>query len=224
MRRADRLFQIIQILRKRRITTAAHLADELEVSKRTIYRDLQDLIGSGVPIEGEAGVGYVLSKTYDFPPLMFTEEEIEALVLGVRIVKQWTDKGLAIAAGNILSKVEAALPENLKKRIEKSPLFSPNLSGNNNNADHLQDLRKAINNHRKLEFEYNRLDDQKSCRIVRPLCLAFMPPVWLLTAWCELRNDFRNFRIDRISNISILEEEYSEEPGKTLDDFFAAMK
>ena len=126
MRRADRLFQIIQILRRNRIVTAARLAEELEVSERTVYRDISDLIGSGVQIQGEAGVGYTLSSLYDFPPLSFTEEEIEALVLGARIVTKWADVKLANAAQDILSKVETVLSGPLKNKLKHLPLFSLN--------------------------------------------------------------------------------------------------
>lgn len=125
VRRADRLFRIIQILRRRRVTTARRLAEELEVSARTVYRDVQDLVASGVPIEGEAGVGYVLRRGYDLPPLMFTEDEIEALVLGARIVGSWADAALARAAGDVLVKVDAVLPPRLKHRLIDSPLHSP---------------------------------------------------------------------------------------------------
>ncbi len=213
--------EIIQILRKRNVTTAEYLANELEVSKRTIYRDVRDLIGSGVPIEGEAGIGYVLSKYYDFPPLMFTEDEIEALVLGVRIVKQWADKGLAKAAKNILSKVETQLPDVLKKRIENLPLFSPNFANSIKVADILQDLRYAIDKRRKIKFAYQRKDGRQSERTVNPLSLSFFPPVWLLTSWCGLRDDFRSFRVDRITDMSTLDEGFSDEAGKTLDDFIS---
>lgn len=114
MRRADRLFQIIQLLRRRHVLTAAAIAQDLEVSERTVYRDIADLVRSGVPIAGEAGVGYTLRRGFDLPPLMFTEEEIEALVLGTRVVSSWADEGLAKAAESALARIEAALPERLK--------------------------------------------------------------------------------------------------------------
>ena len=125
MRRADRLFQIIQLLRRKRVLTAALLADELEVSERTVYRDIRDLVSSGVPIEGEAGVGYMLRRGFDLPPLMFSEAEIEAMVLGARVVTSWGDAGLAKAAGEALARVEAALPDRLKLRLNQTPLYAP---------------------------------------------------------------------------------------------------
>ena len=125
MRRADRLFQVIQLLRRRHVLTAAAIAEELEVSERTVYRDIADLVRSGVPIAGEAGVGYTLRRGFDLPPLMFTEEEIEALVLGTRVVSSWADEGLAKAAESALARIEAALPDRLKARLIGSRLFAP---------------------------------------------------------------------------------------------------
>src|ERR1700736_2952047 len=125
MRRADRLFRIVQLLRRRKLTTAKQLADELEVSERTVYRDVADLVGSGVPIRGEAGVGYALERGFDLPPLMFTEDELEALVLGARVVESWADASLAQAARQVLEKVEAVLPERLQDRVSRAALFAP---------------------------------------------------------------------------------------------------
>ncbi len=223
MRRADRLFQIIQIMRRHSVTTARRLSEELEVSERTIYRDIRDLISSGVPIEGEAGVGYALSRYYDFPPLMFTKDELEALVLGARIVQSWADSGLATAAEDILTKVEAVLPKQLKNQIKASPLFSLNFDTSQNANKHLELLRSHIGKQKKVFMSYTRGDGCKSERTVRPLCLSFVAPIWLLTGWCELRNDFRNFRIDRIHEIKECEEGFADEPGKTLNDFLRKM-
>jgi predicted DNA-binding transcriptional regulator YafY len=125
MRRADRLFQLIQLLRRRDVATAAWLAVELEVSERTVYRDVRDLVLSGVPIEGEAGVGYILRRGFDLPPLMFTEAELEAMVLGARVVTSWGDAGLARGARDALARVESVLPDRLKQKLEKTPLFAP---------------------------------------------------------------------------------------------------
>src|SRR3954466_2243151 len=125
MRRADRLFQVIQLLRRRNVATAAWLAEELEVSERTIFRDVRDLMLSGVPIEGEAGVGYILRRGFDLPPLMFTETEIEAMVLGARVVTSWGDAGLAKAAAEALARVESVLPDRLRAKLTGTPLFAP---------------------------------------------------------------------------------------------------
>jgi len=222
MRRADRLFQIVQELRRRKLVTARQLAATLEVSDRTIYRDIRDLAASGVPIEGEAGVGYVLQRGYDLPPLMFTEEEIEALVLGARIIESWADPALAKAAGDVVAKVEAVLPDGLRDQISRTQLSAP--------ADHRAAplsidpaaIRAALRNRHKLHFHYCNAEGRTSARAVRPLALAFYGPVWLLIAWCELRGDFRAFRLDRMEEMTVLDQRFAEERGKTLHDFVVA--
>lgn len=220
MRRADRLFQIIQILRRRRLTTAALLAERFEVSERTIYRDVRDLMDSGVPIEGEAGLGYVL-RGFDLPPLMFTEEEIESLVLGARVVESWGDPGLVKAARDVLAKVEAVLPARLKGRVATSPIFAINFRPQPEIMGALESLRNAIRRRRKVHFSYVRADGKPSERRVRPLAVTFMAPIWMLTAWCELRRAFRNFRLDRLTDLAVTTETFEEEPGRTWADFMA---
>lgn len=223
MRRADRLFQIIQILRRGGLTTAAQLAQELEVSVRTIYRDIQDMMASGVPIEGEAGVGYLLADSYDLPPLMFNRVEIEALVLGARMVACWGDQELANAAHDILAKVEAVLPKPLKSTLDATALYSLNFSNTEAEKGHLAILRDAIRERHKVRLHYRDAKEEDSQRIVRPLCLSFFAPRWMVTTWCELRSGFRNFRLDRIQEISALDDSFTDEPGKSLDDFLRLM-
>lgn len=222
MRRADRLFQIVQILRRRRLTTARHLAESLEISERTVYRDIRDLAASGVPIEGEAGVGYRL-RGFDLPPLMFNREEVEALVLGARIVQSWTDPELARAASEALSKIEAALPRDRSHLVDGTPLFAPNDHWRVEIAVDLPTLRQAIRDSRKVRFRYIDAGGTPSERTVRPLGLSFYGPVWILAAWCELRRDFRAFRVDRIQDLEVLPGSFPPEPGRTLQDFIAAM-
>lgn len=223
MRRADRLFQIIQLLRRKRVLTAASLAEELEVSERTVYRDIRDLVSSGVPIEGEAGVGYMLRRGFDLPPLMFSEVEIEAMVLGARVVTSWGDAGLAKAAGEALARVEAALPDRLKVRLNQTPLYAPGFHVPNPMMAWLGELRAAIESRRRVHLLYTAIDAPQTDRCVRPLGLFFWGSTWSLTAWCELRDDFRSFRLDRINELTVLEDRYLEEPGKTLDDYFRRM-
>lgn len=222
MRRADRLFQIVQILRRRRLTTARHLAESLEISERTVYRDIRDLAASGVPIEGEAGVGYRL-RGFDLPPLMFNREEVEALVLGARIVQSWTDPELARAASEALSKIETALPRDRSHLVDGTPLFAPSDHWRVEIAVDLPTLRQAIRDSRKARFRYIDAGGAQSERTVRPLGLSFYGPVWILAAWCELRQDFRAFRVDRIRDLEVLPGSFPPEPGRTLQDFIAAM-
>ncbi len=224
MRRADRLFQIIQAMRRRPVVTAAYLARELEVSERTIYRDIRDLMLSGVPIDGEAGVGYVLRRGFDLPPLMFTEAEIEAMVLGARVVSSWGDAALAKAATDALARVEAALPDRLKARLEGTRMYAPGFHVRQNVVEGLATLRGAIDGSRKTWLCYVDAERGRTERVVRPLGLFFWGSTWSLEAWCELRADFRSFRLDRVAELRVLEETFAEEPGRTLSDFFRMME
>lgn len=224
MRRADRLFAIIQLMRRNKLTRARDLAQKLEISERTVYRDIQDLVASGVPIAGEAGVGYVLKSGFDLPPLMFTQEEIEALVLGARIVRSWADPGLAEAAEDVLAKVEAVLPSRLRAYMSETPLNAPERHFAQPISVDLAELRRAVRQRMKLSFVYRKegeaaAEGEAVRRTVRPLIISFYGPVWTLTGWCELRQDFRTFRLDRVSELVVLDETFRAEPGRTLDDY-----
>jgi predicted DNA-binding transcriptional regulator YafY len=220
VRRADRLFQIVQHLRLRRTrTTARELARKLMVSERTIYRDVRDLGRSGVPIEGEAGVGYIL-RGFDVPPLMFTREEIEALVVGARMVEAWTTQQLSAAARQALQKIEAALPDRLKAEIERPQIYAVDLRSQPGAPASFDAIREAIAESRRLEFDYRKGDGRVSRRGVQPLGLHFWGTVWTLAAWCELRNDFRSFRLDRMGGI-VAGSVFEKVGGRTLDDFLA---
>lgn len=221
MRRADRLFQIIQGLHHDRAVTARQLAEQLEVSERTIYRDIQDLSLSGVPITGEAGLGYRLMKGFHLSPLMFNEEELAALLLGARMVQTWTDKGLARAAQQAMAKIEHVIPDHLKPELDRQEIMVPAFPFSLTVSDELAVLRGAIKQQRKVHFDYRREDNQLSNRIVHPLGLFYWGKVWTLVAWCELRNSFRHFRLDRMSNIVSLEDRYDSVQGRTLQDFLA---
>ena len=219
MRRADRLFEIIQFMRRKELTRARDLSEALEVSERTVYRDIQDLIASGVPIEGEAGVGYVLKAGFDLPPLMFKEQEIEALVLGARIVESWGDPELAAAASNVIAKVEAVIPERLRDYMANTALLAPRHHYMEPIKFDMAELRRALRSHLKVHFRYRDAMTEASERTVRPLCLAYFGPVWLLSAWCELRDDFRTFCLDRIDGFAVPGDRFRLETGKTLHDF-----
>ena len=219
MRRADRLFEIVQYLRGRRLTTARQLAQWLEVSERTVYRDIADLLATGVPIDGEAGVGYRLAASFDLPPLMFNFDEIEALVAGVRMVQTWGSPQLNKAAALALAKIAAALPRDKRAVLEATPLFAPDARVDPKVGQHLDQLRHAIRRRRRIALDYLDPAGSNSARTVRPLACAFWGGTWTLAAWCELRTDFRSFRLDRMQAVAELDSIFPNEPGKTLADF-----
>ena len=218
MRRADRLFRIVQRLRRRGVTTARSLADDLGVSERTVYRDVRDLVLSGVPVLGEAGVGYALPRGYDLPPLMFNEDEIEALVLGARVVQSWADPQLRAAAGDVLAKVEAVLPPALRDRLTATALLSPGVRIPRAVAAELGRLRTALREKRKIRFKYVDKGGAPTSRTIWPLAMAFWGKNWSVAGYCELRQDFRNFRADRVTDLELLEEKFDDVPGRTLRD------
>ncbi|WP_432454001.1 MULTISPECIES: helix-turn-helix transcriptional regulator [unclassified Agarivorans] len=221
MRRADRLFQLVQILRLRRLTTAQQLAERLEVSTRTIYRDVQDLCLSGIPIEGEAGVGYILRQEVNVPPLMFNEQELEAIQIGMRMAQTWAGKELAAAAKQVMIKVEAVLPERLQ--AYQSLMFAPDFYIDQQEFRFLDPLRAATREREYLQLLYQDAKQQLSEREVRPLAIYFWRGSWTLLAWCELRQGFRNFRVDRITHLNHCQRSFAYSPGKELNDFVASL-
>jgi predicted DNA-binding transcriptional regulator YafY len=219
MRRADRLFDIVQALRGRRLTTARYLAERLGVSERTIYRDIQDLSISGVPIQGEAGVGYQLAKNFDLPPIMFEQAEIEALLVGARMVSAWGGTRLAAGAERAMEKIAAILPASKRAALDTTQIFVPNFQIDKRLAATFDTLHEAVAAKRFAVFDYEDEAKRKSQRRVRPLALHFWGERWTLAAWCETRNDFRLFRLDRLKQLAIEENIFSHEAGKTLADF-----
>ena len=220
MRRADRLFRIVQLLRSGRLLTAGRLAAKLEVSVRTLYRDVRDLQLSGMPIEGEAGVGYTLRRDLDLPPLMFTREELTALVLGARLVRAWGGAESAAAAEQALQRIEAVLPAELRERLDSILLYAPRFQMVPEMRERLDALHEACTGRRFLRFDYLREDGAKTKdRAVRPLALYFWGGVWTLVAWCELRDDFRSFRIDRMHELRVLAERFEQRDGQRLEDY-----
>jgi predicted DNA-binding transcriptional regulator YafY len=200
MRRADRLFLIIHALRGRRTALPARgLAETLGVSLRTIYRDVADLQRSGVPIEGEAGVGYVLRKGADIPPLMFDADELEALVVGTRFVRAFGGVRLGRAASAALLKINAVLPPDLRERGRRTRIFAPELDDRIEASGMIDRLHAAIEARAVLRLDYRDKDEASTRREVEPLCLSFWGGTWTLGAWCRLRRDFRSFRPDRIA-------------------------
>lgn len=218
MRRADRLFQIVQFIRGRRLTTAAHLAERLEISQRSVYRDIAALQAQGVPIEGEAGVGYRMRRGFDLPPLMFDTAEAQALVACVRIAQARIDTGLARRAEDALAKILTVLPSAERAAAESLAVYAPSAGPDAETRDRLQQLRHATEGKNRLRLDYLDLKDEATLRVVRPLGCFYWGNVWTLAAWCETRQDFRNFRVDRIRAIETLAERFRDEPGKTLPD------
>jgi predicted DNA-binding transcriptional regulator YafY len=224
MRRADRLFQIVQTIRGRRLTTAAHLAQRLEVSERTVYRDVADLQAQGVPIEGEAGVGYRLGKGFDLPPLMFTSAEATALVAAVRIAQSWLDPALAAASVDALSRVMSVLPSADRAAAESLLVLVPNFGLDAGTQRVLQQLREAAQTKRLVQMTYLDAAEKRSERSVRALGVFYWGAVWTLGAWCETREAFRSFRVDRIESLDVLERHFSDEAGKTLADLLRSVQ
>lgn len=222
MRRAERLFQIVQLIRGRRLSTARFLAERLEVSERTVYRDVADLMAQGVPIEGEAGVGYRMNAAFDLPPLMFTRDEAQAIVAAVRVARSRLDVGLAAQSDSALSKILAVLPPAERAAAESLRVYAPPVGPDEATRVRLQTLRTAAEAHRKVRITYLDLKDRRSERQLRPLGCFFWSEVWTLAAWCEAREGFRNFRVDRIEQLDQLDERFRDEPGKTLADLFRA--
>jgi predicted DNA-binding transcriptional regulator YafY len=222
VRRADRLFLIIHQLRGRRVTPARRLAAALGVSLRTIYRDVADLQLSGVPIEGEAGVGYILRKGSDVPPLMFSREELEALVVGARFTEAFAGRRLGAAARQALAKIEAVLPEKLRARSERSRILAPPVASRQPIGERLDQLHAAIDARQVVRLAYATPAGAASRRDVEPLCLAFWGQAWTLGGWCRLRRDFRNFRLDRIDDCELLAEVAADDPARGLRAFLAS--
>ncbi|OGB32060.1 MAG: DNA-binding transcriptional regulator [Burkholderiales bacterium RIFCSPLOWO2_12_FULL_61_40] len=226
MRRADRLFQIVQLIRGRRLTTAAFLAQRLEVSERTVYRDVADLQHQGVPIEGEAGVGYRLGAGFDLPPLMFTVDEARALVASVRMAQVWQDPALAQASQVALGKILSVLPTAARVAAQSMAIYAPPLGLEPAVQATLQTLREAAQAHRKVSVQYRDAADAVTQRTLRPLGCFYWGKVWTLAAWCENRQALRTFRLDRMERVQAVEGAagaFRDESGKTLADYLRAV-
>lgn len=217
MRRADRLFDIIQQLRVApRPVTARDIAARLEVTERTIYRDIAVLQARRVPIEGAAGVGYILRPGFDLPPLMFTIDEVEAIAVGARMVRRLRDPGLQAAAESVAAKVATILPERLR-----GGLLAPSFHVTEGSAEvpagiDLADLRRAIRENRKLRMTYEDAQGRRSHRTIWPVAMTYYVDATVLGAWCELRNGPRHFRVERILSSTLLEESFPPEEGKRI--------
>ena len=225
MRRADRLIKITHFLRQRRLAvTANQIAEAFNICKRTVYRDIQCLIDTGAPIIGEAGVGYTIDKRYYLPPITFDHEELEAISLGISMVRQWTDDQFADKAVSAFEKIQAVLPASLQGELEQITTFAvanrPKIPWNVK----FSDLREFIRSRQKVNIVYSDENQNETKRTLCPLALLFFNPVWLLAAWCEKRGDFRNFRLDRIQNLSINDESFEDDPYKNLSAYLAKVE
>lgn len=223
--RQKRLQRIVEYLQTHRVATAELLSAWLGVSARTIYRDIQALVEQGVPVEGEPGVGYALSQRYRLPPMMFSRQELEALWLGTRIVAAWGDEALGQAARAAMERIRAVIPPEMDRSLEETALFAPDFKDYNAaRRGPLATVRRAMEERRKLRLSYTRRDGQASTRLVRPLALSFWGGMWMLSAWCELRQDFRSFRLDRIERVTVTRYRFRVEPGRGVDDLWAALE
>ncbi len=221
MQKAERLLKILTLLQgRRRAITATALADYLQVSERTIYRDVQALCLSGVPIEGEAGVGYILQKGAVLAPLMFNEAELEALILGVRMVQGWGDNSLGQAADSALQKIRAIVPERMQylQSIAEETLLVPNYE-RKGNTRFSERIRHAIKQQQKLTIGYRDEQGEDSERIIWPLGLVYWGKVWTLISWCELRAAYRVFRLDRVKALQPLLEQFVTNEHCSLKDY-----
>lgn len=225
MRPADHLFDIIQSLRTARgPLTAAALAGKLEVTVRTIYRDIAALQASRVPIEGAAGLGYVLRKGFDLPPLMFTADEADAIAIGVRLLRRLRDPKLEAASESVLAKLFSVVPHELQPHLVSAALYVSEGSAPAVGGIDLSQLRGAIRETRKLRIAYIDEEDRRTERTIWPLAMAYYVDVTLIGAWCELRNDFRHFRVDRILRSWVLDECFPAENGKLAAEWLALQK
>ena len=219
MRRTDRLFDIIQILRDGQLHRAQDMADALEVSVRTIYRDMDTLVASGVPVQGERGVGYMITEAISLPPLTLTAHELEALNLGMAIVAQAADDDLKAAAGSLADKIDAVLPERTVAEADKWKFAVYPFADAVRGFAQMPTLRAAIRARQKLRLTYHSKGDRITTRTIRPLHMEYWGRVWTLTSWCELRKDFRVFRVDLIQSAEALPQMFVDEPGKRLSDY-----
>lgn len=223
MRRADRLFEIIQHLRGAKLLTASQLAQRLEVSVRTVYRDIADLQAAGVPIDGEAGVGYVLRPGYDLPPLMFSHDEVVALVAGARMVQAHGGLAMARAAAAALAKIATVLPDRERLSLETVGIRAPARRMSEAEKHNIDRCEAACTGQKVLRFAYTDAEGRASTRTVNPLNLWFWSGQWMLVGWCHLREDFRMFRTDRMTGLDMPGSRFEAQPGRTIGDFFEKM-
>jgi len=219
MRRNDRLYELIQILRDGRLHRAQNLADKLKVSVRTIYRDMDALIASGVPVQGERGIGYMMTAAITLPPLNLTMTELEAFHLGMDVVSKGKDADLALAAKSLVEKFDVVLPEDRSAPATGWGFSAASLKDTGKGFEHMPVLRAAVRMQHKVQASYRNDAGKLTERVLRPLQLEYWGRVWTLISWCELRDAFRVFRVDRMQQVTVLPSQFGDEEGKTLSDY-----
>ncbi len=223
MRKADRLFQLTNIIRARQPITAKELAQELELSVRTIYRYIDDLSATGIPIYGVAGVGYKLHDKFELPPLNLTDKEVDALLLGVRMVCSWTSDKLSESAQTLENKIEAALPNRLVNEHERVA-YAPDLLGRTRDRENWEVIHGAVKHSNTVLIEYDSLSGNLTTRVIYPLGLFYWGGKWTVGSWCTLRESYRDFRLDRIVNIRVNHEKYQKGEVISLGSYFESVK
>ena len=225
MRRADRLIKITHFLRqRRRAVTAKQIAEAFEICTRTVYRDIQCLIDAGAPIMGEAGVGYMIDKQYYLPPITFDPDELEAIGLGISMVRQWTDNQFADKADSAFEKIQAVLPASLQGELKQITTYAVPTRLKVPWSVSFSTLRECIRARRKIHIAYVDESRKETSRTLQPLALFFFNPVWLLAGWCEKREDFRHFRLDRIQSLALSEDCFEDDPNTNLSAYLAKVQ
>lgn len=221
MPRSDRLFELIQILRDGKLHRAEDLARRFDVSLRTIYRDMDTLAASGVPVEGARGAGYIVTSAITLPPLNLTTAELEALHLGIAVVGEGADPDLQEAARSLSAKIDAVLPQDRSQAANSWGFATYPFSDAARGFEHMPAIRAAIRVGQKLEISYAEPGEEIGQRVIRPLQMEYWGRVWTVTCWCEAAGDFRVFRVDRIESLKVLPALFVEEDGKGLEDYHA---
>ncbi|MCA3448035.1 MAG: YafY family transcriptional regulator [Rhodobacter sp.] len=217
MRRAERLFRLVNEMRTRSVSRAEDLAAQLEVSTRTIYRDIAHLQGSGLPIEGEAGVGYLLRPGFDLPPVTFTHEQIDALAVALSFAESLDDPVLASAAKEVRAKIQASLPLPEQRQLADAPFYS--LRRSTGAPEFASAVRKAIRMRRMVRMSYTNGQGQRTDRVLRPLAVWNFDEGWMFSGWCDLRQHFRTFRFDRVTQLMVTDQVFERDDRKSLRAF-----
>ncbi|NVK23180.1 MAG: YafY family transcriptional regulator [Kangiellaceae bacterium] len=223
MRKADRLFQLVNIVRNRQPITAEDIAVELNVSVRSIYRYIEDLSVSGIPIYGVSGLGYKLDKQFELPPINLNKNELEALLLGVDMIRSWTGNDLSNSAKSLYAKIAAAIPDNIKNDFSAT-IFSPSFDDRHQERHHWELLRTAIKHQNIVDIKYQSLDNTESRRKIYPLGLLYWGSKWTIASWCTLRSDFRSFRIDLLTELETLNDKFETNSQICLKKFLSTLK